>query len=41
MADSNRMVRHLPERVLRKYGYVQTRPSPPTNFEALAANDVA
>jgi len=41
MADRDRMVRHLPERVLRQYGYVQTRPRPPTDIEALAADDVA
>jgi len=35
------MVRHLPERVLRQYGYVQTRPRPPTDIELLAADDVA
>jgi len=41
MADSNRMVRHLPERVLRQYGNVQTIPRPPTDIELLAADDVA
>jgi len=41
MAGSDRMVRHLLERVLRQYGYVQTRPMPPTDIEALAADDVA
>jgi len=41
MADSDMMVRHLPEQVLRQYGYVQTRPRPPTDIEALAADDVA
>jgi len=41
MAGSDRMVRYLPERVLRQYGYVQTRPRPPTDIEALAADDVA
>jgi len=41
MAGTDRMVRHLPERVLRQYGYVQTRPRPPTDIEALAADDVA
>ena len=41
MADRDKMVRHLPEWVLRQYGYVQTRPRPPTDIEALAADDVA
>jgi len=40
MASSNWMVRHLPERVLRQYGYVQTIPRPPTDIELLAADDV-
>jgi hypothetical protein len=41
MAGSDRMVRHLPERVLRQYGYVQRIPRPPTDIELLAADDVA
>ena len=41
MAGSDRMVRHLLERVLRQYGYVQTRPRPPIDIEPLAADDVA
>jgi len=41
MAGSDRMVRHLPERVLRQYRYVQTIPRPPTDIELLAADDVA
>jgi len=41
MAGRDIMVRHLPERVLRKYGYVQTRSRPPTDIEALATDDVA
>jgi len=40
MAGSDKMVRHLPERVLRQYGYVQAWPRPPTDIEALAADDV-
>ena len=38
---SDRMVRHLPERVLRQYGYVQTVLMAPTDIELLAADDVA
>jgi len=41
MADKDRRVHHLPERVLRQYGYVQTRPRPPTHILRLAAEDVA
>jgi len=41
MADSDRMVRHLPERVLRQYGYVQRILRPPTDIEVIAADDVA
>nr|ABE87598.2 IMP dehydrogenase/GMP reductase, related [Medicago truncatula] len=41
MADSDIMVRHLPERFLRQYRYVQTIPLPPTDIELLAADDVA
>ena len=41
MADSDKMVCHLPELVLRQYGYVQTRPRPRTDIEALAADNVA
>jgi hypothetical protein len=41
MADSDMMVRHLPERVLRQYGYIQTIHRPPTDIELLAADDVA
>jgi len=41
MADIDMMVCHFPERVLRQYGYAQTRPRPPTDIEALAADDVA
>ena len=40
MAGSDMMVRHLPERVLGQYGYVHTRPRPPTDIEALVADDV-
>jgi len=41
MAGRDRMVCHLPKRVLRQYGYVQTQPKPPTDIKALAADDVA
>ena len=41
MAGCDRMVCHLPERVLRQYGYVQRIPRPPTDIEVLAADDVA
>jgi len=41
MVGCDRMVRHLPERVLRQYEYVQRIPRPPTNIEVLAADDVA
>ena len=41
MADSDRMVPHLPEWVLRQYGYVQTRPRPPTDIEDLTTDGVA
>jgi len=41
MAGSDRMVCHLPERVLRQYGYVQRIPRPPTDIELIAADDVA
>ena len=41
MADRDRMVCHLLERVLRQYGYVQRIPRPSTDIEVLAADDVA
>jgi len=41
MTDSDGMIRHLPERVLRQYGYVQTVLMAPTDIELLAADDVA
>jgi len=41
MADKDSRVRHLPEQVLRQYGYVQTIPRPPTYIGRLAARDVA
>jgi len=41
MAGSDRMVRHLQERVLRQYRYVQTIPRPPTDIKLLATDDVA
>ena len=36
MTDKQRMVRHLPERVLRQYGHVQRVPRPPTMVMPLA-----
>ena len=41
MAEKQKMVRHLPERVLRQYGYVQTVPRPPTTIMPLSPADVA
>jgi len=41
MVGKDRRVRHLPERVLRQYGYVQTIPRPPIDIGHLAATDVA
>lgn len=41
MAGSDRMVRNLPEPVLRQYGYIQTILRASTNIELIAANDVA
>ena len=41
MAGSDRMVRHLPEWVLRQYRYVQTILRPPIDIELLAVDDVA
>jgi len=41
MAGKQRMVRHLPERVLRQYRYVQTVPRPPTTIMPLAPANVA
>jgi len=40
MAGKQRMVRHLPERVLRQYGYFQTVSRPPTTVMPLAPTDV-
>jgi hypothetical protein len=40
MAGKDRRVCHLPERVLRQYGYVQTVPGPPTDIGPLAAGEV-
>jgi len=40
MAGKQRMVRHLLERVLRQYRYVQTVPRPPTTIMPLASADV-
>jgi hypothetical protein len=41
MAGKDRRVRHLPERVLRQYRYVQTIPRPPTDIGPLESGDVA
>jgi len=41
MAGRDMMVRHLLERILRQYGYVQRIPRPPKDIEVLAADDVA
>jgi hypothetical protein len=41
MVGRQRMVRHLPERVLRQYGHVQRVPRPPTTVMPLAPADVA
>jgi len=41
MAGKQKMVRHLPERVLRQYDYVQTVTRPPTMILPLAPADVA
>jgi len=41
MADKQKMVHHLPERVLRQYGYVQTVSRPPTTIVPLAPAEVA
>jgi len=41
MAGKQKMVRHLPERVLRKYGYVQTVPQSSTTILPLAPSNVA
>ncbi|AES97281.1 hypothetical protein MTR_5g048190 [Medicago truncatula] len=40
-AGSDGMVRHLPDRVLRQYVYVQTIPRAPTDIDLIAADDVA
>jgi len=40
MASKQKMVRHLPERVLRQYGYVQTISRPPTTILPLAPTNV-
>jgi len=40
MADKERMVRHLSERVLRQYNYVQTVPRPPTTIVSLEPTEV-
>jgi len=41
MAGRDRMVRHLPKRVLRQYGYVQRILKPPTDIEVIVTDDVA
>jgi len=41
MAGKDRRVRHLPEQVLRRYGYFQTIPRAPIDVGRLAADDVA
>jgi len=41
MAGKQKMVRHLPERVVRQYGYVQKVPRPPTTIMPFALADVA
>ncbi|RHN77039.1 hypothetical protein MtrunA17_Chr1g0150421 [Medicago truncatula] len=41
MAGRDRMVRHLPERVLRQYMYVQTGPRAPTDIGPLVPEEVA
>ena len=41
MAGRDRRVRHLPKRVLRQYGYVQTIPRSPTDIGPLAPEEVA
>jgi len=40
MVDKERMVCHLPERVLRKYSYVQTVSRPPTTVVPLDPAEV-
>jgi len=40
MAEKQRMVRHLPERVLRQYRYIQSVPRPPTTIMPLVPADV-
>jgi len=40
MAGKQKMVRHLPERVLRQYGYVQSVPRPLTTIMPLVPLDV-
>ena len=41
MCCDRRLYRHLPERVLRQYGYVQTVPRPPTDVAEISAAMVA
>jgi len=41
MCGDRRVYRHLPERVLRQYGYVQTIPRPPTDVAEMSAAEIA
>jgi len=41
MVGKQKMVRHLPEWVVRQYRYVQKVPRPPTTIMPLAPSDVA
>jgi len=41
MASKDKRVRHLPERVIRQYGFVQTVPRPPTDIGSLTPGGVA
>jgi len=40
MCGDRRVYRHLPERVLRQYGYVQTIPRPPTDVVELSPAEI-
>jgi hypothetical protein len=40
MCGDRRVYRHLPERVLRQYGYVQSVPRPPTDVPALTPAEI-
>jgi len=41
MCGDRRLHRHLPERVLRQYGYVQTIPRPLTDVAEMSAAEIA